>query len=375
MKNDEVFLSRTFDLARRGRFNTAPNPNVGCVIVLDGRIVGEGYHQRAGEAHAEVYALHMAGETARGATVYVSLEPCSHHGRTRPCVDALIDAGVVRVVAAMLDPNPKVAGRGFCRLKNAGIEVRHSLMLSEAEAVNPGFLKRMRTGLPWIRLKLAASLDGRTAMASGESKWITSPEARQDVQRWRAESDAILSTAATVIADDPALTVRWQSLPKTVQDLCPKTQLHQPVRVIIDSANRITPSHRIAQEQGRTWLARLSPDDRLWPASVEQLQLQSCKKTGRSRLDLLSLMMQLGRRQINNAWVEAGADLSGALLSAGLVDELILYQSPQLLGSDARPLFLLPGMKKLFETPRFTLLDVRRIGPDIRMRLKPLKRS
>lgn len=371
MEHDEVFLARAFELARRGRFTTAPNPNVGCVIVRDGRIVGEGYHQRAGEPHAEVYALRTAGEAARGATAYVTLEPCSHHGRTPPCADALIDAGVARVVAAMPDPNPQVAGRGFYRLQQAGINVRHGLMLPEAEAVNPGFLKRMRTGFPWIRLKLAASLDGRTAMASGESQWITSPEARRDVQRWRAESDAILSTAATVLADDPVLTVRWSSLPEDVQAHYPQDRLRQPVRVIIDSTNRVTPAHRVAQEEGRTWLARLAPDGLSWPASVEQLQLPAREGPDGAQLDLVVLMMQLGRRQINSLWVEAGAGLSGALLSAGLVDELILYQAPKLLGADARPLCLLPGLQQLNAAPGFTLLDVRQVGPDIRLRLKP----
>lgn len=371
MDHDEVYLARAFELARRGRFTTAPNPNVGCVIVRDGRIVGEGYHQRAGYAHAEVHALRQVGNASRGATAYVTLEPCSHHGRTPPCADALIDAGVSRVVAAMPDPNPQVAGRGFYRLQEAGIEVRHSLMLPDAEAVNPGFLKRMRTGFPWVRLKLAASLDGRTAMASGESQWITSAEARRDVQRWRAESDAILSTAATVLADDPALTVRWSSLPEDVQALCHEEWLRQPVRVIIDSAKRVTPSHRVAQGEGLTWLARFARDDLMWPSSVEQLLLPAGEGANAAHLDLVALMMQLGRRQINSLWVEAGAGLAGALLGAALVDELILYQAPKLLGADARPLCLLPGLERLGEALGFTLLDVRQVGPDLRLCLKP----
>ncbi|OZI13975.1 riboflavin biosynthesis protein RibD [Sodalis-like symbiont of Philaenus spumarius] len=371
MDHDEVYLARAFELARRGRFTTAPNPNVGCVIVRDGRIIGEGYHQCAGYAHAEVHALRQAVNAARGATAYVTLEPCSHHGRTPPCAEALIDAGVARVVAAMPDPNPQVAGRGFYRLQQAGIEVRHSLMLPEAEAVNPGFLKRMRTGFPWVRLKLAASLDGRTAMASGESQWISSAEARRDVQRWRAESDAILSTAATVLADDPALTVRWSSLPEDVQALYPEERLRQPVRVIIDSAKRVTPSHRVVQGEGLTWLARLASDDLTWPSSVEQLLLPAGEGANAVHLDLVALMMQLGRRQINSLWVEAGAGLAGALLGAGLVDELILYQAPKLLGAAARPLCLLPGLERLSAAPGFTLLDVRQVGPDLRLCLKP----
>ncbi|MGU5504268.1 bifunctional diaminohydroxyphosphoribosylaminopyrimidine deaminase/5-amino-6-(5-phosphoribosylamino)uracil reductase RibD, partial [Klebsiella pneumoniae] len=194
---DEMYMARALKLAARGRFTTHPNPNVGCVIVKDGEIVGEGFHYRAGEPHAEVHALRMAGEKARGATAYVTLEPCSHHGRTPPCCDALIAAGVSRVVAAMQDPNPQVAGRGLYRLQQAGIEVSHGLMMNEAEALNKGFLKRMRTGFPWVQLKLGASLDGRTAMASGESQWITSPQARRDVQRLRAQSHAILTSSAT----------------------------------------------------------------------------------------------------------------------------------------------------------------------------------
>lgn len=371
MSHDETYLARAFELARRGCFTTAPNPNVGCIIVRYDQVVGEGYHLRAGEPHAEIHALRMAGDLANGATAYVTLEPCSHYGRTLPCADALINARVIRVVAAILDPNPQVAGRGLYRLQQAGIDVRHSLMLSEAEAVNQGFFKRMRTGLPWVRLKLAASLDGRTAMASGESRWITSTQARQDVQRFRAESDAILSTSTTVLADNPILNVRWSSLPENVQYIYPKTQLRQPVRVIIDSANRVTPNHLVVQGEGQIWLARLRPDKQAWPATVEQLQLPAAHQQGIERLDLVALMMQLGRREINSVWVEAGASLAGALLSSGLVDEIILYQATKLFGADARPLCLLPRLQYLSEVLSFELLDIHQVGPDIRLRLKP----
>ncbi|MCR3755815.1 MAG: fused diaminohydroxyphosphoribosylaminopyrimidine deaminase/5-amino-6-(5-phosphoribosylamino)uracil reductase [Sodalis sp. Psp] len=371
MDYDEIYLARAFELARRGRFTTTPNPNVGCVIVHDGCIVGEGYHQRSGGPHAEVHALRMAGKAARGTTAYITLEPCSHHDRTPPCVDALIDAGVSRVVVAMTDPNPQVAGRGLHRLQQAGIPVRYGLMLEEAEAINPGFFKRMRTGLPWVRLKLAISLDGRTAMASGQSQWITSLQSRQDVQQFRAESDAILSTAATVLTDDPALTVCWSSLPTDVRDLYPQEQLRQPVRVIVDSTNRVKPEHRAVQGDGLTWLVRLAPDALSWPSSVEQLTLPAQLHQGVVRLDLMMLMMQLGYRQLNSIWVEAGAGLADALLTAGLVDELILYQAPKLLGANALPLCFLPELTRLKDVPTFTLLDISRIGPDIRLRLKP----
>ncbi|MEQ9861563.1 bifunctional diaminohydroxyphosphoribosylaminopyrimidine deaminase/5-amino-6-(5-phosphoribosylamino)uracil reductase RibD [Pectobacterium cacticida] len=367
LPQDELYMARALGLARRGRFTTTPNPNVGCVIVRDGEIVGEGYHFRAGEPHAEVHALRMAGERARGATVYVTLEPCSHHGRTPPCADALISAGVSRVVAAMQDPNPQVAGRGLSRLQQAGIAVSHGLMMAEAEKVNVGFLKRMRTGFPYVQLKMAASLDGRTAMASGESQWITSPQARQDVQRFRAESAAILSSSATVLADDPALTVRWAELGDDVQKCYFEADLRQPVRVIVDSQRRVTPQHKIISQPGETWLAQVRVDDQVWPRGVEHIMLPE----RHGGVDLVALMEALGKRQINSVWVEAGASLAGALLEAGVVDELIVYLAPKLLGENARSLCLLPGVSRLSQAPEFDVVEVRQIGPDLRLRLKP----
>ena len=363
--SDEIYMARALRLASRGRFTTHPNPNVGCVIVKDGNIVGEGFHLRAGEPHAEVHALRMAGENARGATAYVTLEPCSHHGRTPPCCEALIAAGVSRVVAAMQDPNPQVAGRGLYRLQQEGVEVSHGLMMSEAEALNKGFLKRMRTGFPWIQLKLGASLDGRTAMASGESQWITSPEARRDVQRLRAQSHAILTTSATVLADDPALTVRWDELSHDVQALYPRDNLRQPLRIVIDSHHRVTPQHRIVQQPGETLLARVRAGEERWPEGVQQLVVPEHN----GHLDLVLLMMQLGKRQVNSVWVEAGATLAGALLQAGLVDELIVYLAPKLLGSDARGLFHLPGLEMLSDAPQLRFNEIRQVGPDVCLHL------
>jgi len=364
---DEKYMARAFELARRGRFTTTPNPNVGCVIVRDGEIVGEGYHLRAGEPHAEVHALRMAGERAKGATAYVTLEPCSHHGRTPPCADALVDAGVARVVASMQDPNPEVAGRGLYRLKQAGIDVSHGLMHSEAEAVNLGFLKRMRTGFPYVQLKMAASLDGRTAMASGESQWITSAAARADVQRFRAQSSAILSSSATVLADDPALNVRWRELDSDTQHLYSQENLRQPLRIVIDSQNRVTPKHKLVNQPGETWLARLQRDAQAWPESTQQWVVPERD----NRVDLVLLMMMLAKRQVNSIWVEAGAELAGALLQAGLVDELIIYMAPTLLGENGRALCVLPGLQSLSDAPQFTLSGVRQVGPDLRLRLKP----
>ncbi|MDK7026374.1 bifunctional diaminohydroxyphosphoribosylaminopyrimidine deaminase/5-amino-6-(5-phosphoribosylamino)uracil reductase RibD [Klebsiella grimontii] len=362
---DELYMARALKLAARGRFTTHPNPNVGCVIVKDGEIVGEGFHYRAGEPHAEVHALRMAGEKAQGATAYVTLEPCSHHGRTPPCCEALIAAGVSRVVAAMQDPNPQVAGRGLYRLQQVGVDVSHGLMMNEAEALNKGFLKRMRTGFPWIQLKMGASLDGRTAMASGESQWITSPQARRDVQRLRAQSHAILTSSATVLADDPALTVRWDELNADTQALYPQENLRQPLRIVIDSQNRVTPQHRIVEQAGETLFARTREDERQWPENVRTLLVPEHN----GRLDLVVLMMLLGKQQINSIWVEAGPTLAGALLEAGLVDELIVYIAPKLLGSDARGLCVLPGLEKLEQAPHFKFNEIRHVGPDICLHL------
>lgn len=362
---DARYMARALELARRGRFTTTPNPNVGCVIVRDGTIVGEGWHQRAGEPHAEVHALRMAGEQARGATAYVTLEPCSHHGRTPPCCNALIAAGVSRVVAAMQDPNPQVAGRGLWRLQQAGIEVSHGLMMAEAEALNRGFLKRMRTGFPWIQLKLGASLDGRTAMASGESKWITSAAARRDVQQFRAQSSAILTSSATVLADDPSLTVRVDELSDSVRRQLDTQTLRQPVRVVVDSQQRVTPQHRLIHQPGESWLMRTAPDDAAWPEGVTQIAVPPRGE----QLDLVAMMMLLGQRQINSVWVEAGAGLAGALIQAGLVDELIVYIAPVLLGDAGRGLCTLPGLEALSAAPRLDFRDVRKVGDDLRLTL------
>jgi len=365
---DEIYMARALKLAQRGRFTTHPNPNVGCVIVNDGEIVGEGFHYRAGEPHAEVNALRMAGEKARGATAYVTLEPCSHHGRTPPCCEALIDAGVVRVVAAMQDPNPQVAGRGLYRLQQEGIDVSHGLMMADTEALNKGFLKRMRTGFPYIQLKLGASLDGRTAMANGESQWVTSPQSRRDVQRLRAQSHAILTSSETVLADDPAMTVRWDELNQDTQALYPQENLRQPLRIVIDSQNRVPPAHRIVQQPGETLFARTKKDDRQWPEHVRSIMVPEHK----GHLDLVVLMMLLGKQQVNSIWVEAGPTLAGALLQAGLVDELIVYVAPKLLGHEARGLFALPGLDKLADAPQLKFSDIRPVGPDVCLHLTPV---
>lgn len=365
--SDKAFMQQAIALAERGRFTTTPNPNVGCVVVKEGVVVGQGWHQKAGEPHAEVHALRQAGTRAKGATAYVTLEPCSHHGRTPPCCDALIAAGVKRVVVAMPDPNPQVAGRGLHRLQQAGIRVEQGLLADAAERLNCGFLKRMRTGLPWVQLKMACSLDGKTAMASGESQWITSPQARQDVQYFRAQSSAILTTSQTVLADDPAMTVRWDELSSEVQAVIGEAALlRQPTRIVLDSAQRVGEQAKIFATPGEVWQFSASHPE-INPAWSRRFMLPEHG----GGLDLVALMMTLGQQQINQLWVEAGATLAGALLTAGVVDELFLYIAPKLLGSDAQGLCVLPGITQLAAAPRFSFEEVAKVGPDLRVVLRP----
>lgn len=369
IEKDRMYMARAFELAQKGRFTTSPNPNVGCVIVLNDEIVGEGYHQKAGEPHAEVFALRMAGDKAKGATAYVTLEPCSHHGRTPPCAEALINAGIKRVVASMQDPNPQVAGRGLYMLSKAGIETSTNVLLDEAEAINRGFLKRMRTAFPYIQLKLAASLDGKTALGSGESQWITSAEARRDVQVLRAQASAILSTSSTVIADNPSLTVRWNELPADIQKVYPKEQLRQPIRIILDNHHRVTADHKVTQVGGECWLVSDKPDNEaVWQGKVEQLAIP----TDNNGTDLVILMMQLAKKNVNSIWVEAGEKIAGSLLRLGLVDELIVYIAPKLLGNNARGLINLPPLDSLSDAPKFEFTEVIQVGDDLRVRLRPV---
>lgn len=358
--NDAYWMARALKQAERGLFTTAPNPRVGCVIVKDGRLIGEGFHERAGEPHAEVHALAMAGAEAKGATAYVTLEPCSHHGRTPPCAEALVDAGVARVVAALEDPNPDVAGRGLARLEAAGIATRSGVLAEDAEALNPGFLKRMRTGLPWVTLKMASSLDGATALASGESQWITGPEARQDVQRGRARSCAILTGSGTVLADNPSMNVRLPGVTR------------QPDRLVLDTRLRTPTDARLFQAEGRVRLLH-GPDigdaSELEAAGAELSELPLDATTG--YLDVNALMRWLGQAGYNEVWVESGSTLAGTLLKAGVVDELLLYQAPKLLGANVRPL-LDWAIPSLAQAVSLVPLDVRMIGPDVRWRLRPV---
>lgn len=357
---DHRFMVRALRLAERGLYTTDPNPRVGCVIVRDGHIVAEGWHRRAGGPHAEIEALQAAGEAARGATVYVTLEPCCHHGKTPPCTASLIDAGVSRVVAAQRDPNPRVLGGGLEQLAAAGIATTVGILADAAEFLNLGFFQRMRHGRPWVRGKLAMSLDGRTAMASGESRWITSPEARRDVHRLRARSSAILTGIGTVLADDPELTARLDG----------EVELVQPLRVVLDTKLQLPKTAKVARPPGRTIVltgiapASVTP----WPAG-DNVEIRALPTGTDGRVDLNAVIDWLGQVECNEVLIEAGAELNGALLRAGLIDEWIVYLAPVVLGDRGRGLFHLPGLEKMADRYELRLIETRQIGPDLKLRL------
>jgi diaminohydroxyphosphoribosylaminopyrimidine deaminase/5-amino-6-(5-phosphoribosylamino)uracil reductase len=365
---DHRHMARAIQLARRGLYTTHPNPRVGCVLVRQGRVVGEGYHRRAGEPHAERNALAQAGELARGATAYVSLEPCSHHGRTPPCSEGLIEAGVTRVVAAMRDPNPQVAGRGFEQLRSAGIDVEEGLLQAQAEALNPGYIKRMREGLPFIRCKLAMSLDGRTAMASGESQWITSAAAREDVHKLRARSAAILTGFGTLQADDPSLNVRL-----TPQLLGLEQDLHapQPLRVVLDPQLQTPPTAKMLTLPGPVLIV-CSDEVRLDAAPLEAAGAQVVTRPADGEmLDLRQVMAYLARQEVNEVLLESGAALAGAMMAEGLLDELIVYLAPHLMGNNARGLFHLPAIEMMSQRIPLKITDLRQVGEDLRITAVP----
>lgn len=359
---DHQMMSIALKLAKKGQYTTSPNPNVGCVIADDnGVILGQGWHHKAGTPHAEVHALAQAGTLSSGATAYVTLEPCSHFGRTPPCADALIQAGVKRVVAAMVDPNPTVSGNGLKRLAEHGISVSHGLMREQAQQLNRGFIKRMTLGLPWVTVKLAASLDGKTALANGTSQWITSPAARTDVQIQRAKSCAILSGSGTVLADNPSLNVRYAELGEAKKSIN-ESELRQPLRVILDGKNQLTDNLKMFDLEGQTLvLNRLhNPVIR---DSVEQIQVASVG----NKLDLNAMLIALAKKQLNEVWVEAGGMLAGALVQQNLVDELILYQAPKLLGDKGQNLFVMDELTQMQQAKMLQWSSVRMVGDDIKM--------
>jgi diaminohydroxyphosphoribosylaminopyrimidine deaminase/5-amino-6-(5-phosphoribosylamino)uracil reductase len=356
-EQDAVYMARALQLARNGLYTTSPNPRVGCVLVKEGQIIAEGWHKKAGFGHAEVEALKQTAN-AEGATAYVTLEPCSHHGRTPPCADALIKAGIKRVVVAMQDPNPLVAGNGLKKLQAAGIEVVCGVLENDAKALNQGFIKRMLTGKPLVRSKLAMSLDGRTALANGESKWITSSESRRDVQYLRAESCAILTGINTVLADNPSLNVRLEN-----------TEVLQPHRVILDSQLKMPVTAKMATLAGECWLLTCSENQQKQQA-LEQVGFKVFhlpEKNG--QVDLDSVFEFLGKQQINEVLLEAGAILNGALLAADLVDEWIIYMATCVLGDNGRGLFTLPNLHTMADKKVLQFKDVRRVGVDLKMTL------
>lgn len=363
---DFQWMAHALRLAEQGLYTTTPNPRVGCVIVKNNQIVGEGAHLKAGEPHAEVHALRQAGTRAEGADIYVTLEPCSHFGKTPPCVDAVIAAKPKRVIIAVQDPNPLVAGRSVAALRDLGIEVVVGVMENEARAQNLGFISRMTRGLPYVRSKIAASLDGRTALNNGRSQWITGEPARRDVQRWRAQSCAIVTGIGTVLADNPSMTVRMENATR------------QPLRVIVDShlqtpvgckmLNAATLQHSpilIAYAEDRNQRA-----DALNAAGAELICLPDA-----GRVDLSALLATLAQRGMNEVLVEAGQGLNGALLHANLIDEFIFYYAPKLMGADAKAMFAIPELTEMQQVTDLQILDVRQIGQDIRLRAKPLHRT
>ena len=350
---DHAFMARALQLARHGLFTTTPNPRVGCVLVRDERVVGEGWHAKAGEAHAEVNALRAADDLARGATAYVTLEPCAHFGRTPPCIDALRAAGVARVVAAMQDPNPQVAGKGLAALGVTGIDVSSGLMETEARELNIGFVSRMTRGRPWLRLKVAASLDGKTALNNGKSQWITGADARRDAHAWRARSCAILTGIGTVRDDDPRLTVRDVETTR------------QPLRVVVDSRLELSLAARVF-DGGNVLVAAAVQDDAKIAALVHQGAEVVVVPGTQGKVDLPQLMQELGRRGINEVLGEAGFKLNGSLMREGCVDELLIYQAPILLGDAARGMFDLPELAELSGKRELDIRELRKVGCDLR---------
>jgi diaminohydroxyphosphoribosylaminopyrimidine deaminase/5-amino-6-(5-phosphoribosylamino)uracil reductase len=361
---DHQHMAHALRVAERGLYTTAPNPRVGCVIAHGDQIVGSGWHQRAGEAHAEVLALHEAGDRARGATAYVTLEPCAHHGRTPPCADALVAADVARVVLAIEDPFPQVAGRGTARLRDAGITVEIGLLREQAHQLNRGFFSRIQRRRPWLRVKLAMSLDGRTALANGQSQWITGAAARADVQRWRAQSSAILTGSGTALADNPRLTVR-------VPDATP---FQAPLRVLLDSDLRVSTVMHLLDASAPTLVYHDATPAQLLVAAAagrSSVEYQQVNRSDDGRLSLPALLRDLAVRDINELHVEAGPTLCGALIAAHLVDELLLYIAPCLLGDSARPLLVLPQLQTIGDRSTWHTLEQRQFGPDMRLLLRP----
>ena len=359
--DDYRFMADALRLARRGIYTTHPNPRVGCILVKNGTVLSAGWHEKAGQAHAEIVALQHAGEQSRDATVYVTLEPCAHHGRTPPCADALVEAGVKEVIIAMQDPNPLVAGQGISKLEQAGIKVKCGLLEQQAEELNRGFVGRMKSGRPWVTVKLGASIDGRSAMKSGKSQWITGAEARQDVQRLRAASSAILTGSGTVLADDPSLTVRFADISR------------QPLRVIMDSYLSIPDSAKVLNDNHPLLIATAASedDDRFQQLHKRGIDVR-CFQARDGRVDARSLLQHLANDfSCNEILVEAGSVVCGNLLTNQLVDEIIIYMAPVIMGSAARGMFDIPGLERMSQKIELSVKDIRPVGRDWRVTAQP----
>lgn len=363
---DHIYMARAIELAKKGRYTTTPNPNVGCVLVKNNQVVGEGYHVKAGQGHAEVNAIAMAGDKTQGATAYVTLEPCSHYGRTPPCAEGLKKAGVIKVIAAMVDPNPQVSGKGLAILEQAGIETAYGLMEQEAIALNPGFLTRMETEKPFVTCKLASSLDGKTALKNGQSKWITSSDARKDVQNLRAKSCAILTSADTVIVDNAKMNVRYEELKNTdfSQLDINESEFRQPIRIVIDSQNRLTPSLAFFEIESPVIILTTKLDNSIqWPHFVTHMLVPECD----GKVDLNIALTLLASHNINNLFLEAGHTLAGKFAELDLVDQYIFYIAPKLMGDCSKGLVNLPEFKNMSQVTQLKFSDVTMIGDDIRI--------
>ncbi|WP_163930185.1 bifunctional diaminohydroxyphosphoribosylaminopyrimidine deaminase/5-amino-6-(5-phosphoribosylamino)uracil reductase RibD [Paraferrimonas sp. SM1919] len=367
---DQQMMARAISLAEQGHFTTRPNPKVGCVIVKDRQIIGEGYHKKAGTEHAEVHALNQAGADAQGATAYVTLEPCSHYGRTPPCAEGLIKAGIAKVVVAMTDPNPQVCGRGIYMLRQAGIEVVEGVLEQQAYELNPGFIKKMKTGLPYVRVKLACTLDGKTALKNGQSKWITGKLARNDVQKLRAEVGAVITGSGTVRADDPSLNVRQHVLNHKGYDT-ELSQIPNPIKVVLDSNAKLRPPLNVVTSSGTLMLCSGQKYPvASWPDNV----MQQIIALDNGQISLVGLLMELARQGIHDVLVEAGATLAGRFFDAGLVDELVLYQAPKLIGAGGRDLMIIQDKINMDQVERLQLIEQTMLGDDLKQvfRLKGL---
>ncbi|ARC53530.1 bifunctional diaminohydroxyphosphoribosylaminopyrimidine deaminase/5-amino-6-(5-phosphoribosylamino)uracil reductase RibD [Candidatus Riesia pediculischaeffi] len=363
---DEQFMRRAISLAKRGQFTTSPNPNVGCVIVKDNKIVGESYHSKTGELHAEILAMKKSGEMIKGSTVYVTLEPCNHYGCTPPCVDELINAGISKIFVAMTDPNPQVSGKSLKKLRESGIQVVYGLLKKESEKINLGFIKRMKTGLPYITIKMAISIDGKIYSKFEECRWISSYRSRQDVQKIRARSSAILTTGSTVVADDPYLNVRWNDFTDELKHLYPKKKIRQPVRIVIDTRNEVHSEHKIVNIPGECWLFR----KQTLQNDLNNTKEFSVKLDEEGKVDLIYIMKELAQKNINSILIESGSTFVSSLLTLNLFDEIILYIAPKILGNKAIGLTTISKKIELNKISKLQFVQFKKIGQDFRVILR-----